>query len=131
MKTVLVLLAAVFSAFGQVSVLTQHNDNARTGANLGETILTPSNVNGKHFGLLFKRVVDDQIYGQPLYVANIDIAGGAHDVVYVTTVNNSLYAFDANEAGASLPFWHVNFGTPAGLGDGKFGCFDMNGNAGI
>ncbi len=131
MKTVLVLLAAVFSAFGQVSVLTQHNDNARTGANLGETILTPSNVNGKHFGMLFKHVVDDQIYGQPLYVANVEIAGGAHDVVYVTTVNNSVYAFDANEAGASLPFWHVNFGTPAGLGDGKFGCFDMNGTAGI
>jgi len=131
MKNVLVLFCAVVSAFGQVSVLTQHNDNARTGANLSETLLTASNVNVKHFGMLFKRVVDDQVYDQPLYVAGVNITGGTHDVVYVTTVNNSVYAFDANEAGASKPFWHVNFGAPAGLADGKFGCFDMNGNAGI
>jgi hypothetical protein len=119
------------AAFGQVSVLTQHNDNARTGANLDEPILTPSNVNAKQFGLLFKRVVDDQVYGQPLYVPGVRIAGAEHNVVYVTTVNNSVYAFDADDAKASEPYWHVNFGLPANLADGNFGCTDINGNMGI
>jgi hypothetical protein len=125
-----VLLLAI-SAFGQVSVLTQHNDNARTGANLRESALTPANVNNKRFGMLFKRVVDDQVYGQPLVVANVKIAGGTHDVVYITTVNNSVYAFDAVSPAAAKPYWHVNFGTPVGLADGDFGCTDINGNMGI
>ncbi len=124
-------LFATPAAFGQVSVLTQHNNNARTGANLAETILTPSNVNAKQFGLLFKRVVDDQVYGQPLYAAGVRIAGGEHNVVYVTTVNNSVYAFDADDAKASEPYWHVNFGPPASIADGNFGCADITGNMGI
>jgi hypothetical protein len=117
--------------YAQVNVLTQHNDLARTGTNLNETILTPTNVNSKQFGMLFKRVVDDQVYGQPLYVANLKIGGGTHAVVYVTTVNNSVYAFDANDADTLLPLWHVNFGTPATVFDGSFGCMDINGNMGI
>jgi hypothetical protein len=115
----------------QVSVLTQHNNDERTGTNLHEVILTPSNVNTKQFGMLFRKVVDDQVYGQPLYVANVTIRGGTHDLVYITTVNNSVYAFDANDAHASEPFWHVNFGTPPNIYDGKYGCSDMNGNMGI
>jgi hypothetical protein len=75
--------------------------------------------------------VDDQIYGQPLSVANVKLRGGTHDLVFVTTVNNSVYAFDANDASASEPFWHVNFGTPPNVYDGKYGCTDMNGNMGI
>ena len=114
-----------------VSLLTQHNNGERTGANLNEVILTPSNVSGKQFGMLFRRVVDDQIYGQPLSVANVKLRGGTHDLVFVTTVNNSVYAFDANDASASEPFWHVNFGTPPNVYDGKYGCTDMNGNIGI
>jgi hypothetical protein len=114
-----------------VSVLTQHNNEERTGANLNEVILTPSNVSTKQFGMLLRRVVDDQIYGQPLVVADVKLRGGTHDVVYVTTVNNSVYAFDANDASASEPFWHVNFGTPPNVYDGKYGCTDMNGNMGI
>ncbi len=101
----------------QIDLLTQHNDNARTGANLEETTLTPMNVTEKLFGMLFKRVVDDQLYTQPLLAAHINIGGGTHDVVYVTTVNNSVYAFDANDASATAPLWHVNFGTPANLHD--------------
>jgi hypothetical protein len=124
------LLLAV-SASAQVDVLTQHNDNGRTGANLKETILAPGNVNAQHFGMLFKRVVDDQVYSQPLLATNVKIGGGWHDVVYVTTVNNSVYAFDANDAGAAAPLWHVNFGTPADLHDADFGCLDINGNMGI
>ena len=118
-------------AVAQVNVLTQHNDNFRTGANLNETTLTPSNVNVKRFGMLFKRVVDDQVYGQPLYVANVNIAGGPHDVVYITTVNNSVYAFDAVSPSAAKPYWHVNFGAPVSLAEGNFGCTDINGNMGI
>ncbi len=117
--------------FSQVNVLTQHNDNARTGANLQETVLTPRNVNGREFGMLFKREVDDQLYTQPLVVTGVNVAGGLHDLVIVTTVNNSVYAFDANDATALKPFWHVNFGTPADLHDANFGCLDINGKMGI
>lgn len=126
----LFLLASV-GAYAQVDVLMQHNDLNRTGANLKETVLTPANVNGKQFGMLFKRVVDDQLYTQPLVVTDVKIGGGWHDVVYVTIVNNSVYAFDANDPLATQPFWHVNFGTPASLHDADFGCLDINGNMGI
>jgi outer membrane protein assembly factor BamB len=114
-----------------VDVLTQHNDGYRTGANLNEAVLKPSTVDKEKFGMLFKHVVDDQLYSQPLVVTNVKFAGGWHDVVYVTTVNNSVYAFDANDAHATKPLWHVNFGTPASLHDADFGCLDMNGNIGI
>ncbi len=115
----------------QVDVLTQHNDNARTGANLAETVLTPANVNHAHFGMLFKHAVDDQLYTQPLVVTGVKLSDGTHDLVYVTTVNNSVYAFDANDGAASAPLWHVNFGAPANLHSAPFGCTDMNGNMGI
>jgi outer membrane protein assembly factor BamB len=115
----------------QVDVLTQHNDNSRTGVNLRETILTPANVNQTQFGMLFKRVVDDQIYTQPLVVTGVAVDGGTRDLVYVTTVNNSVYAFDANDAEAARPVWHVNFGTPANLHSENFGCLDINGQMGI
>lgn len=120
-----------FSASAQVDVLTQHNDNGRTGANLQETVLTPANVNRQKFGMLFKRIVDDQVYTQPLLVTNVRIGGRWHNVVYVTTVNNSVYAFDANDATAAAPLWHVNFGTPANLHDANLECTDITGNMGI
>jgi hypothetical protein len=66
-----------------------------------------------------------------LVVTDVNIGGGTHDVAYVTTVNNSVYAFDANDASATAPLWHVNFGTPANLHDADFGCLDINGNMGI
>jgi outer membrane protein assembly factor BamB len=115
----------------QVDVLTQHNDNFRTGVNLRETTLSPANVNQARFGMLFKRVVDDQLYTQPLVVTGVMVGGGTRDLVYVTTVNNSVYAFDANDAEGSAPVWHVNFGTPANLHSEDFGCLDINGQMGI
>ncbi len=115
----------------RVDVLTQHDNRERTGANLNETILTPENVNEKRFGMLIKHVVDDQVYSQPLVATDVKIDGGTHDVVYVTTVNNSVYAFDANDAHNTAPFWHVNFGTPADVDDFDFGCTDINGSMGI
>jgi hypothetical protein len=127
----LFLLALCARVHAQVDVLTQHNDNSRTGANLREITLTPANVNQAQFGMLFKRVVDDQIYTQPLVVTGVPVNGGTRDLVYVTTVNNSVYAFDANDAEASAPVWHVNFGTPANLHSEDFGCMDINGQMGI
>lgn len=115
----------------QVDVLTQHNDNARTGVNLHETKLKPRTVNKTQFGILFKRELDDQLYTQPLIVTHVQAGGGTHDLVLVTTVNNSVYAFDANDPAATQPLWHVNFGLPANLHSANFGCLDMNGQMGI
>jgi hypothetical protein len=97
------------SSAGPVSVLTYHNDDARDGANLQEVILTPSNVNSTKFGKLLAYPVDGQVYAQPLYMAGLSIAGGTHDVVFVATMNNSVYAFDADAASApGTTFWHVD-----------------------
>jgi glucose dehydrogenase len=64
-------------------------------------------------------------------VTGVAVGGGTRDLVYVTTVNNSVYAFDANDIEASLPVWHVNFGTPANVHSTNFGCLDINGQMGI
>jgi hypothetical protein len=81
--------------------------------------------------MLFKRVLDDQLYTQPLVVTGVQVGGGTRDLVYVTTVNNSVYAFDANDSEAISPVWHVNFGTPADVHSTDFGCLDINGQMGI
>jgi outer membrane protein assembly factor BamB len=102
--------ARAFAEMPRVSVVTQHNDNGRTGANLQETALTTSNVDATHFGKLFCRTVDDQIYGQPLIVTDVDVAGkGTRDVVFVATVNDSVYAFDANDPDATDALWSRSF----------------------
>lgn len=100
----------------QVNVTTYHNDNARTGQNVQETILTPSNVNAANFGKLFSQTIDDYAYAQPLYVANVAILNqGTHNVVYVATMNDSVYAFDAdgNSGENAEPLWKVNFTNPS------------------
>ncbi len=123
--------ASTATARAQVDVLTQHNDNKRTGVNLQETVLTPADVNQSGFGMVFKRALDDQLYTQPLIVTGLAVGGGTRDLVFATTVNNSVYAFDANDAEATLPLWHVNFGIPANLHSADFGCLDINGQMGI
>jgi hypothetical protein len=122
------IFPAAQRAFGQVNVVTQHNDLARTGQNLNETTLTPSNVNVNEFGLLFKNTVDNQVYAQPLIVSAVNIGGGTHNVVYVATTSNSVYAFDGD---TGTQYWHVNLGTPISNADYGGGCVDINGNAGI
>src|ERR1700683_4489414 len=96
---------------GQVSVLTQHDDNSRTGQNLNETTLNTSNVSQSTFGKLFYRTVDGFIYAQPLYVPGLEIQGATHNVVYVATQHNSVYAFDADNPNEPAPLWQVNLGT--------------------
>jgi hypothetical protein len=88
---------------------TYHNDNLRTGQNSNETVLTPSNVNQTNFGKLFSYALDGIAFASPLYVANVSIPGqGFHNVVYVATENDSVYAFDADGLSSS-PLWQVTF----------------------
>src|SRR5437899_9912628 len=80
------------------AVLTQHNDNARTGMNLNETTLNINNVNTTQFGLLFTRAVDDQIYAPPLLLTNVNLPGkGTHNLLISATVNNTVYAYDPHD----------------------------------
>jgi hypothetical protein len=106
------LISMTFFAEGQVNVLTQHNDLNRTGWNNQETVLNVKNVNRQQFGRVFSRTVDDQIWGQPLIVSGLSIGGGIHNVVFVTTVNNSVYAFDADSTLEATPYWQVNLTAP-------------------
>jgi uncharacterized protein (TIGR03437 family) len=114
-KFVLSLLAFASALFGQASaafgqnVLTGGNDNYRTNANLTETILKPSNVKTGSFGRLFSLSVDGQIYAQPLYQQNLAMSdGNTHNVVFVATMHNTVYAFDADTP--AVPIWSVNLG---------------------
>jgi hypothetical protein len=87
------------------NVLTYHNDLARTGQNLTETILTPANVQSSSFGKLFSVPVDGKVDAQPLYVSQLDMPGQAvRSVVYAATEHDSVYAFDA---GSGAVFWHT------------------------
>jgi hypothetical protein len=117
---------------GEVGVLTQHNDNNRTGANLNETVLNTSNVNANQFGKLFSRSVDGQIYAQPLCVPNVSIPNqGTHNVVYVATMHNGVYAFDADDPEASAPLWRVNLGPSVPWQDTATLYPDINSEVGI
>src|SRR5689334_7971274 len=95
--TVTTVLACVIVltslAAGQVNVTTYHNDNARTGQNLNETILTPANVNSSLFGHLFFQKLDGYVFAQPLYLSGVAIPNkGTHNVVYLATENDSVFA---------------------------------------
>src|SRR5262249_35197828 len=94
-------------------MLTNHNDGSRTGANLAETVLKPSNVNTTSFGKLFSYPLDGVSYAEPLYLATANVPGqGFHNIVYVATEHDSVYAYDADGIG-STPIWKDSFINPA------------------
>ncbi len=93
-------------------MFTYHNDNMRTGQNLDEIVLKPSNVNSSRFGKLFSLPLDGVALASPLYVVDMSIPNqGTHNVVYVSTEHDSVYAFDAN--GSPTPLWKKSFIDPA------------------
>jgi hypothetical protein len=141
---VAVLVAAIAGAVatahaverGFTGTFTYRNDNFRTGQNLAESVLTPSTVNAKRFGLKFADAVDGFIYAEPLYVPNVTIPSqGTHNVVYVATENDSVYAFDADAAGP--PLWQTSFIdpddgiTPVPVSDLGPDCMDLTKIIGI
>ncbi|MFI5185177.1 MAG: hypothetical protein ACHQF0_00470 [Chitinophagales bacterium] len=92
-----------------ISVLTQHNDNTRAGLNDQETSLTTTNVNSTHFGKLLTLNVDDEVYAQPLVVGNLAILSGTHNVAFIATVSNTVYAFDGDNG---ILYWKKNYTVP-------------------
>jgi hypothetical protein len=111
-RVLFLAFAGVTVSPAQVAVTTWHYDNSRSGANPNETILTPQNVNSNEFGKLFVQPVDGAVIGQTLYLPGVTIPGaGVHDVVYAVTMNDSVYAFDADSATGNntSPLWHTSF----------------------
>jgi len=112
----LIVLGLISFASAQNAFSTSHGDNARTGANTNEVLLAPGNVDKNNFGRLFSYPLDYQSLAQPLYVPDVDIPGkGSHNVVYVATMADSVYAFDAesNAGPNASPLWQVNFTNPS------------------
>src|ERR1700730_6652815 len=112
MKPVATCLAPLVLALVSLctaQVTTSQYDNARTGATLNEKILTPQNVNAQRFGKLGAFKVDGPVYAQPLFVPNVEVPGkGTHDVLYVATEHDSVYAFDSGRPN-DPPLWQPNF----------------------
>jgi hypothetical protein len=109
-------------------VVTYHNDIARTGQNLNETILTPANVNAATFGKVGFFAVDGKVDGQPLYAGSLAIAGGTHNVLYVVTEHGSVFAFDA-DSGAQL--WQVSTLNAGETPSDNLGCPQITPEIGI
>lgn len=120
----------------QINVLTYHYDNLRTGQNIHEATLTPSNVNATQFGKLFSQSLEGLAFAQPLYVPKLNIAGGTHNVVFVVTEADWVYAFDAdsNTGANSNPLWTVSLlgsgETPVPAPPGTCNHAGESGNAG-
>jgi len=112
----------------QVDVLNVNYDSQQTGANLQETSLSPG-MNWRTFGKVGTFPVDGQVYAQPLYVSSVPIRGAKYNVVYVATMGNSVYAFDADAPQSAVPLWHVNLGPP--VPSGLFGFTDILPQIGI
>ncbi len=100
--------SATIAVTDLTGVFTYHNDSARTGQNLKEYALTTSTVNSSTFGMFFSCPVDDYVYASPLYVPNLSIGGQTHNVVFIATENDSVYAFDADSASCTQ-LWKTSF----------------------
>jgi len=105
------IVLLVTSGYAQVNELTAGYGNGRTNANLQETALTPATVTLGNFGKLGTLPVDGQVYAHPLYVSGLAIPGqGTHNVVFLLTMHNSVYAYDADAMSPPVLLWHVNLG---------------------
>jgi hypothetical protein len=123
------LLLFILSVFATANVLTWHNDDARTGQNLSEKILTPSNVNSTNFGKLFAINVDGNVHAQPLFVAGLALAnGGVHNVVIIATEHDSVYACDADDG---TVLWHVSILEAGETTSDDRGCGQVSPEIGI
>jgi len=107
------LVFCTVSASAQVDVLTQHNDLNRTGWNNQETQLNIKNVKTGSFGKLFTDTLDDKVFAQPLVASGVNMPVGIRNVVYVATVNNTVYAYDADSVRVAGAFWKISL-TPSG-----------------
>jgi hypothetical protein len=130
-------LAALIAMIGtatlhaQVSVTTYHNDLSRTGANTAETILTPANVNSTLFGKLFSVPVDGAVYAQPLYLYGVSIAGGTHNVLYIVTEHDSVFAIDADSGTLYTQVSLIPAGGSTVNSETDLGCGDLVPEVGI
>jgi hypothetical protein len=129
------VLAAVLAAglAAEAQMTTSQVDNARTGATLSETALTPRNVNPQQFGKLFTLKVDGDVYAQPLFLAGVEIPGkGRHDVLFVATEHDSVYAFDAY-GNPSAPLWQASLLKDGAttVPEGDVACFFIQPEVGI
>jgi hypothetical protein len=115
----------------QVNVTTYHNDVARTGQNTQETILTPANVNATQFGKLFSVAVDGVVYAQPLYLSAVAIAGGMHNVLYVATEHDSVFAIDADSGTVYAQASLIPAGGSTVNSDSDLHCGDLVPEVGI
>ena len=124
MKTILLMVLCTLLTQAQVNILTGNGNNDRTNANLQETALSPATVDSSTFGKLGAFPVDGQVYAQPLYVSAVSMPDSAnHNVVFVSTMHNSVYAFDADAMAPVSVLWQVNLGAPvpAALLFGQYG----------
>jgi hypothetical protein len=137
----IVLLISACKLFG-VDVLTQRNDNFRSGLNLAETNLTPAILKSPGlFQKLYYRILDANAYAQPLYVSDLEINGKKHNLIFVATENNTVYAFedDPHEKNPyRAPLWRTNLGPSIpteelsqDIGDGPTGYTDLTTVIGI
>jgi hypothetical protein len=127
--------SATIGVTNLAGVLTYHNDSSRDGSNVQEYALTTSNVTAATFGKLFSCTADGAIYAQPLWISNLSIGGASHNVVFVATEHDSVFAFDADGSSSNscIQYWTVsllNGGTPVNpSATGEAG--DISGEIGI
>jgi hypothetical protein len=125
------LVAATHGVQAQVNVTTYHYDTARSGLNSHETILTPANVNSNQFGKLFSVPVDGVVQAQPLYLQGVHIAGGTHNVAYVVTEHDSVYAIDADNGAVYAHVSLILSGGTTVSAAGDLSCLDVIPELGI